>query len=161
MNGFYNKHPCLRALQPYTLQPYTFLLPASSGATAAKASAAETTKAATAGASTTTPATAAAAAPATWKPPDRRNTGFPVPATAHERSTATTLAPLAAADPSLPDTLRVWLDSDGVYDVAARKLGIHRHTLRARVAEAERLLGCDLSGFAARADLYAALRAAR
>ncbi|WP_025156082.1 PucR family transcriptional regulator [Leifsonia aquatica] len=71
----------------------------------------------------------------------------------------TALAPLTAADPGLTDLLRTWLDSDGVYDIAARRLGIHRHTLRARVAEAERLLGRDLSGFAARADLYAALRA--
>jgi purine catabolism regulator len=68
------------------------------------------------------------------------------------------LRPLTAADPTLPGVLRTWLDSDGVYDVAARKLGIHRHTLRARVAEAERLLGRDLTSFAARADLYAALR---
>lgn len=68
------------------------------------------------------------------------------------------LAPLVAADPSLPRILRVWLDRDGVYDVAARELGMHRHTLRARVAEAERLLGRDLGAFAARADLYAALR---
>ncbi|MEN0085074.1 MAG: PucR family transcriptional regulator [Leifsonia sp.] len=72
---------------------------------------------------------------------------------------ATALQPLFAADPTLPGILRTWLDADGVYDVAARQLGIHRHTLRARVAEAERLLGRDLSSFAARADLYAALRA--
>jgi purine catabolism regulator len=73
---------------------------------------------------------------------------------------ATALAPLTEADASLPGVLRVWLDCDGVYDVAARQLGMHRHTLRARVAEAERLLERDLSSFAARADLYAALRAA-
>lgn len=72
---------------------------------------------------------------------------------------ATALAPLAEADPALPGILRTWLDADGVYDVAARRLGIHRHTLRARVADAERLLGRNLGGFAARADLYAALRA--
>ncbi len=72
---------------------------------------------------------------------------------------ATALAPLAEADPALPGVLRTWLDADGVYDVAARQLGMHRHTLRARVADAERLLGSDLGGFAARADLYAALRA--
>jgi purine catabolism regulator len=71
----------------------------------------------------------------------------------------TTLHPLVATDPSLPGVLRTWLDADGVYDVAARRLGVHRHTLRARVADAERLLGRDLSTFAARADLYAALRA--
>lgn len=69
------------------------------------------------------------------------------------------LQPLTSADPALPGVLRTWLDADGVYDVAARRLGVHRHTLRARVAEAERLLGRDLSSFAARADLYAALRA--
>ena len=73
---------------------------------------------------------------------------------------AAALAPLVAADPTLPRILRVWLDRDGVYDVAARELGMHRHTLRARVAEAERLLGRDLGGFVARADLYAALRVA-
>ncbi|MGO4595117.1 PucR family transcriptional regulator [Leifsonia sp. 2TAF2] len=72
---------------------------------------------------------------------------------------ATALQPLVSSDPSLPGVLRTWLDADGVYDVAARQLGIHRHTLRARVAEAERLLGRDLGSFAARADLYAALRA--
>lgn len=71
----------------------------------------------------------------------------------------TALAPLIAADPVLPAVLRTWLDSDGVYDLAARRLGMHRHTLRTRVADAERVLGRDLGGFAARADLYAALRA--
>ena len=71
----------------------------------------------------------------------------------------TALQPLVDADPSLPGVLRTWLDADGVYDVAARQLGMHRHTLRARVADAERLLGRDLASFAARADLYAALRA--
>jgi purine catabolism regulator len=70
---------------------------------------------------------------------------------------AATLAPLS---PDLVGTLRIWLDHNGVYDTAARELGIHRHTLRARVAEAERLLSRDLTTFAARADLYAALRAA-
>jgi purine catabolism regulator len=71
---------------------------------------------------------------------------------------AASLAPLAA-DAALLATLRTWLDHNGVYDVAARELGMHRHTLRARVADAERLLGRDLRTFAARADLYAALSA--
>lgn len=73
---------------------------------------------------------------------------------------AAAIAPLGAADVDLPRALLVWLDNNGVYDVAARELGMHRHTLRTRVAEAERILGVDLAGFAARADLYAALRAA-
>lgn len=70
------------------------------------------------------------------------------------------IAPLGSADADLPRTLLVWLDHNGVYDVAARELGMHRHTLRTRVAEAERILGVDLGSFAARADLFAALRAA-
>jgi purine catabolism regulator len=70
---------------------------------------------------------------------------------------AASLAPLAG-DPTLVATLRTWLDHNGVFDAAARDLGIHRHTLRARVAEAERLLGRDLAPFSARADLYAALQ---
>jgi len=36
---------------------------------------------------------------------------------------------------------------------------VHRHTVRSRIALAERLLGRDLSGFHARADLWAALLA--
>jgi purine catabolism regulator len=70
---------------------------------------------------------------------------------------AASLAPLTG-DPMLLATLRTWLDHNGVFDAAARDLGIHRHTLRARVAEAERLLGRDLAPFSARADLYAALQ---
>ncbi|QIZ97616.1 PucR family transcriptional regulator [Leifsonia sp. PS1209] len=70
------------------------------------------------------------------------------------------IAPLGSADADLPRVLLVWLDHNGVYDVAARELGMHRHTLRTRVAEAERILGVDLGSFAARADLFAALRAA-
>lgn len=69
---------------------------------------------------------------------------------------AASVAPLAAA-PGLLATVRTWLDHNGVYDVAAKELGIHRHTLRSRITEAERLLDRDLSTFPARADLYAAL----
>ncbi|MFF1877102.1 PucR family transcriptional regulator [Leifsonia sp. NPDC058230] len=70
---------------------------------------------------------------------------------------AASLAPLAD-EPTLLAILRTWLDHGGVYDAAARDLGIHRHTLRTRVAEAERLLGRDLTSFPARADLYLALQ---
>jgi purine catabolism regulator len=77
----------------------------------------------------------------------------------------TTLEPLIAADETtgsaLVLSLRTWLEHNGTFDSAARELGIHRHTLRARVAEAERLLGRDLSSFHARADLWAALLATR
>lgn len=68
------------------------------------------------------------------------------------------LAPLEE-HPSLAATLRVWLEHDARFEDAARALGVHRHTVRARVARAEDLLGRELTSFAARADLWAALRA--
>lgn len=71
-----------------------------------------------------------------------------------------TLAPLVSADPRLPGVLRAWLDNDAVYDATARQLGMHRHTLRAKITEAERVLGHELTSFALRANLYAALTTA-
>jgi purine catabolism regulator len=61
----------------------------------------------------------------------------------------------------LEETLRVWLEHDARFDTAADALGVHRHTVRARVAQAARLLAVDLSGFPARAELWAALRLAQ
>ena len=60
----------------------------------------------------------------------------------------------------LVDTLHAWLAHNGEYEATARELGVHRHTVRARIATAERLLGRDLSSFATRAELWAALMAA-
>lgn len=78
---------------------------------------------------------------------------------------AALLAPLrdhdAATDAQLEDTLRAWLAHDARFDAAAEALGVHRHTVRARVAQAARLLGVDLAGFPARADVWAALQLAR
>ena len=74
-----------------------------------------------------------------------------------------TLAPLARHDAAngtaLVATMRAWLEHGGQFDATAQALGVHRHTVRSRVALAERLLGRDLSGFHARADLWAALLA--
>jgi purine catabolism regulator len=73
------------------------------------------------------------------------------------------LAPLRAHDADggqLEETLRTWLRNDARYDTAAEALGVHRHTVRARVAQAGRLLDVDLSGFPARAELWAALQLA-
>lgn len=74
------------------------------------------------------------------------------------------LAPLvehdAAHGTELVHTLRVWLEQGAQHDAAARALGVHRHTVRNRVAAAERLLGRELSGFPARAELWAILLAA-
>ena len=72
------------------------------------------------------------------------------------------LAPVAA----LPDgdellaCCRTWLEHNGAWDPAARRLGLHRHSLRARVAKVESVLGLPLDGFAGRAELWALLQAA-
>lgn len=77
---------------------------------------------------------------------------------------ASRLAPLRAhdrrADAELENSLRVWLEHDARFEPAAAALGIHRHTLRSRVAQSAALLGQDLASFPARAELWAALRIA-
>lgn len=71
------------------------------------------------------------------------------------------LAPLRAHDDAhgtdLVATARAWLEHDARIDQTALVLGIHRHTVRARIAHAQALLGVDLSTFGARAELWAAL----
>ena len=80
------------------------------------------------------------------------------------RIAASVLAPLDEHDARSRDelvrTLSEWLAADAVAEAAASRLGIHRHTLRARVKRAEQLLGRDLGSFPARAELWAALVAA-
>lgn len=77
---------------------------------------------------------------------------------------ASRLAPLHEHDAlhgtQLLLTVRTWLEHDARIDAAAEALGIHRHTVRARVAQAQTLLGIDLRSFPARAELWAALVAA-
>ncbi|MGW8483316.1 PucR family transcriptional regulator [Microbacterium sp. NPDC055903] len=70
---------------------------------------------------------------------------------------ASRLAPLQD-HPDLERTLRVWLEHDARIEQGATALGIHRHTLRTRIAQASALLGTDLSAFPARAELWAALQ---
>ncbi len=70
------------------------------------------------------------------------------------------LAPLRA-HAELARALRTWLEHDARYESAAAALGIHRHTLRSRIAHAAGLLNLDLSSFPARAELWAALQTAR
>lgn len=67
------------------------------------------------------------------------------------------LAPLAGTGLEL--TLRVWLRHDALLEPAAEELGVHRHTLRARIARAGVLIGRDLAAFPARAEVWAALQA--
>jgi purine catabolism regulator len=76
---------------------------------------------------------------------------------------AAELAPLTSHDAShgtqLVATVRAWLDNDCSHEATARALGVHRHTVRTRLALVERELGSDLSSFATRAELWAALHA--
>jgi len=58
-------------------------------------------------------------------------------------------------------SVTIWLRHNGGWDPSARELGVHRHTLRHRIAGVERLLSLDLSQFADRAELWAALQLAR
>ncbi|RKW70036.1 PucR family transcriptional regulator [Galactobacter caseinivorans] len=62
---------------------------------------------------------------------------------------------------SLLPTLAAWLRLDGNHEATARELGVHRHTIRARLRTAEHVGGYRLDGFAARAELWAALRLAQ
>jgi len=71
---------------------------------------------------------------------------------------AAALAPLDG-HATLVETARVWLAHDARYDVAAEALGVHRHTVRARIAQAQQLLGVDLGTLPAQAELWAALQA--
>lgn len=63
----------------------------------------------------------------------------------------------ATGDIDLRRVLHVWLSHNGSWDRAARALNIHRHTLRARVESAARLLGRDLDDFGERAEIWQAL----
>lgn len=75
-----------------------------------------------------------------------------------------TLEPLVRHDAERGTELlagvRVWLEHNGAFGPAAEVLGVHRHTLRAHISQAEQVLGRDLATFPARADLWAAFVAA-
>ena len=72
------------------------------------------------------------------------------------------LRPLMDADRvALLPTLRAWLAHNGQWDSAAAELGVHRHTVRARIARVGELLGKDLTATDsadARMELWLALR---
>jgi len=73
-----------------------------------------------------------------------------------------TLEPLTASGRPDAQLLLVsaatWLHFNGGWDPAARRLQVHRHTLRARLTLVEEALSLDLSRFGDRAELWAALR---
>ncbi len=72
------------------------------------------------------------------------------------------LAPLRRHDESgrgdLVESLRCWLEHHGHWDVAAARLGVHRHTLRNRIRKAAELLGRDMDSPGVRAELWVALQ---
>lgn len=71
------------------------------------------------------------------------------------------LAPLLRHDAErrgdLVGSLREWLAHHGQWDPAATRLGVHRHTLRARIDKAGALLARDLDSPGVRAELWFAL----
>jgi len=86
----------------------------------------------------------------------------PVPAALTPADKARFLQPLhehdAQGSDDLIGTLSTWLGSDAVAEAAATRLGIHRHTVRARLKRAGELLDRDLDSFAARAEVFHALQ---
>lgn len=78
----------------------------------------------------------------------------PEEAAAHARSR---LAPLAGS-PALTETLRTWLSLHGSWDRTAVALGVHRNTVRQRLARCATLLDADLDEADVRMELWFALR---
>ncbi|MBX6382932.1 MAG: helix-turn-helix domain-containing protein, partial [Microbispora sp.] len=72
---------------------------------------------------------------------------------------AAILAPLReyGSRTDLVESLRAYLASNGHWDAAAQRLGVHRHTLRYRMKRVSELLGRDLDDPAVRAELWIAL----
>lgn len=75
----------------------------------------------------------------------------------------TVLGPLDAADPSgeLAATLEAWLEAGGSWDETARRLGVHRHTVRNRIDKAMAATGRHLDAGGDRFDLWMAIRIRR
>jgi len=61
----------------------------------------------------------------------------------------------------LVDTLRTWLANHGGWDRTAAALGVHRNSVRHRIARVERHLGVDLADPETRMELWFALRWSR
>jgi PucR family transcriptional regulator, purine catabolism regulatory protein len=60
--------------------------------------------------------------------------------------------------PILLMTLRTWLENHGSWDGAASALGVHRNTVRNRIALVQQLIGRDLNDADVRMQLWFALR---
>lgn len=77
----------------------------------------------------------------------------------------TVLTPIADHDrvngTDLLGSLHAFLESNGQWESAAAMAGVHRHTMRKRIATAQSLLGCDLDNARVRAELLLAILAHR
>lgn len=90
---------------------------------------------------------------------DVRASGMFAAPSEHARAVAASmLAPLQGRD-DLLGTLRTFLECDGSNEATAVALGVHRHTVRTRLQSVEKILDVDLSRFAVRAEVWAALQA--
>ncbi|MER6799752.1 helix-turn-helix domain-containing protein, partial [Amycolatopsis mediterranei] len=63
-----------------------------------------------------------------------------------------------AGDRSLVPTLRTWLAHHGGWEPTAAELGVHRNSVRHRIAQVEKALGVDLADPEVRMRLWFALR---
>ncbi|MET3174643.1 UNVERIFIED_ORG: purine catabolism regulator [Arthrobacter sp. UYCu721] len=70
------------------------------------------------------------------------------PLIAHDHAEQTELLP----------TVREWFANNCVWDKTARRLGVHRHTLRNRIDAAGRILNLNLDGMRDRLELFAAVQ---
>ena len=59
----------------------------------------------------------------------------------------------------LVDSVRAFIEAGGRWEQGAEMLGVHRHTLRYRIRQAEELLGRDLSEAEDRLEIWLALKA--
>lgn len=64
----------------------------------------------------------------------------------------------AAENTQLLETVREWFAHDCVWDKTARRMGVHRHTLRNRIDSAGKILGLNLDGMRDRLELFAAVQ---
>lgn len=78
----------------------------------------------------------------------RRAAGFLAPIHTHDQRNADEIA----------SSLETWLKHNGQLSPAAEELGIHRHTLRARIRTAASLLQRDIDSPDTRAEIWTALR---
>ena len=86
------------------------------------------------------------------------------PTTLLESYVRTVLGTLTERDQSrssqLVESVRAFIAAGGRWEHGAEALGVHRHTLRYRVRQAEQLLGRDLSSAEDRLEVWLALKAA-